>query len=326
MREERAILTVSNLNVVVDRESESHTAVHDLSLSVMRGQTLAVVGESGSGKTLLALSVMRLLPKDARITAGSIEFSGKSLLDLKEKEMRALRGSRIAMIFQDTGTSLDPLLPVGEQIGESIAMHHQLDRATCREQVLALMETVGIPDPLRRYRAYPHQLSGGIRQRVALAAALSCRPELLVADDPTSALDTTVQAQIVDLLSRLIRDLGMSVLLITHDLGVVASMADRVAVLYDGHVVEEGTSRQILLEPLHPYTRTLTAALMPNPTPPEHSRYSIMGFKSEDNTGQCPFVALCPHKTFLCREGIPPLAAFGDNRKVRCIGVEDPNG
>ncbi len=325
MREERAILSVSSLNIDLHRESESRTAVHDLSLSIMRGKTLAVVGESGSGKTLLALSILRLLPKEATITSGTIDFGGKSLLDIPEKEMRKVRGSRIAMIFQDTFASLDPLLPVGEQIGEPIAVHHKLDRATCREQVLALMETVGIPDPVRRYRAYPHQLSGGIRQRVALATALSCRPELLVADDPTSALDTTVQAQIVDLLSRLIRDLSMSVLLITHDLGVVASMADRVVVLYDGYIVEEGTPKQVLTAPLHPYTRTLTAAFMRDQKPKEHSRMSIMGFKSIDATGQCPFIALCPERTVLCEEGIPALISIGDNRKVRCTAVENPD-
>lgn len=327
MSEERAILSISNLSVTIDNESDSRIAVRELSLSVQRGRTLAVVGESGSGKTLLALAIMRLLPSAARVTGGSIQFMESSLLNLKEKEMRRIRGRRIAMIFQEPGASLNPLMTVGEQMGEAIALHQQLDRATCREQVLSLMETVGIPDPRRRFRAYPHQLSGGIRQRVVLASALSCRPELLVADEPTSALDTTVQAQIVDLLSRLIRDLGMGVLLITHDLGVVAAMADRVAVLYDGYVVEEGTAHQILLNPLHPYTRTLIASRSLTGEAPQYSRAFSTEFKGGDEgAGRCPFISLCPNKKSLCGDGTPNLVTLADDRKVRCLVVEGGHG
>jgi peptide/nickel transport system ATP-binding protein len=327
MSDERAVLSISDLSVAIDSETQAGTAVRELSLCVQRGQTLAVVGETGSGKTLLALSVMRLLPSAARITGGSIRFMDTSLLDLPEKEMQHIRGRRIAMIFQEPGASLNPLIPVGEQIGEAIRLHQQLDRAACRAQVLSLMEIVGIPDPKRRYRAYPHQLSGGIRQRVVLAGALSCRPDLLVADDPTSALDTTVQAQIVDLLSRLIRDLGMSLLLITHDLGVVAAMADRVAVLYNGYVVEEGSAAQILRDPLHPYTRILTAARTLTGEVPFYNR--MLTFDSKENqkgAGRCPFITMCPNKKSICGEQMPGLATLSDRRKVRCIALEDDSG
>jgi oligopeptide/dipeptide ABC transporter ATP-binding protein len=231
------------------------------------------------------------------------------------------------MIFQEPSTSLNPLMPVGEQVGEGIRLHQQLDKRSVREQVLTLMETVGIPDPRRRYRSYPHQLSGGIRQRVVVATALSCRPDLLLADEPTSALDTTVQAQIVDLLSRLIRDLGMSVLLITHDLGVVAALADKVVVLLGGHAVEEGTTSQILSEPLHPYTQSLLAARVLSGRISRPSRVSVTDFTSApDGTPKCPFIALCPNKKEVCRDTTPRLVDIGQGRKVRCLAVEPSDG
>lgn len=327
MSSDRAVLSISELSVAIDRGDETDIAVREVSLCVMRGQTLAVVGETGSGKTLLALAVMRLLPPAARITGGAVRFMDISLLDLPEKEMRHVRGRRIAMTFQEPGAALNPLVPVGEQIGEAIRLHQKLDRAACRAQVLSLMEIVGIPDPERRYRAYSHQLSGGIRQRVILAGALSCRPDLLVADDPTSALDTTVQAQIVDLLSRLIRDLGMSLLLITHDLGVVAAMADRVAVLYNGYVVEEGSAAQILRDPLHPYTRILVASRTLTGEVPRYNRmFTLDSTENPKGPGRCPFITLCPHKKSICGAEMPGLVTLSNNRKVRCVALEDGRG
>ena len=315
-----AILSVSDLSVTLESDADTIFAISGLSFSMRRGQTLAVVGESGSGKTLLALAVMRLLPPSAKIISGEIRLGKRNLLRLPEKEMRHLRGNRVSMIFQEPSFALNPLVPVGEQIGEAIRIHQGLDRRNVREQVLTLMETVGISDPSRRYRSYPHQLSGGLKQRVLLAAALSCRPDLLLADEPTSALDTTVQAQIVDLLSRLKRDLGMSLMLITHDLGVVASLADRVIVLYDGHLVEEGDTTQILKDPLHPYTKNLLAArALTEDT--QFSRFFTMEFTREPRNGQnhCPFIALCPNRKPVCAEKTPGLVPLKDGRKVRCV-------
>ncbi len=311
------ILTVSNLSVIIKDDTADHTAVADLSFEIQRGQTLALVGESGSGKTLTALSVLRLLPPAASIVNGSIVFDETDLLLLPRQRMQRIRGNRIAMIFQEPATSLNPLMTVGEQIGEALRIHQRLDRRSTREQVLMLMETVGIPDPRRRYRSYPHQLSGGIRQRVVVATALSCRPDLLLADEPTSALDTTVQAQIVDLLSRLIRDLGMSVLLITHDLGVVAALADRVVVLFDGQSVEEGTARDILTEPLHPYTRSLLFAR--SLTAVSSGRFSSIPPGDTAGPVQCPFIDQCQNSIEACRRGSPELIRVKSDHKVRCF-------
>lgn len=325
MSQSHPILSISDLTVVIEDEGGSRTAIDRLGLEVERGQTVAVVGESGSGKSLAALSVLRLLPSPpARIVSGSVIFDGQNLLALPEKEMRRLRGSRISMIFQEPSTSLNPLMHVGDQIGEAIRLHKQLDRRSVREQVLSLMETVGIPDPVRRYKSYPHQLSGGIRQRVMVAAALSCRPDLLLADEPTSALDTTVQAQIVDLLSRLIRDLGMSVLLITHDLGVVAAMADRVVVLFSGQVVEEGSARQILSDPLHPYTESLIASRTLSEDSIRFSRFHALetAFPEKANGDRCPFVSLCSAKEERCGDTRPELVEMEGGRKVRCLATE----
>ncbi len=315
-----AILSVSNLTVSLQSESDTIYAISDLSFEMRRGQTLAMVGESGSGKTLLALAIMRLLPQNASVLGGEITFGKRNLLALSETEMQHLRGNRISMIFQEPSSALNPLMQVGEQIGEAIRLHQGLDKRNVREQVLTLMETVGISDPSRRYRSYPHQLSGGLKQRVLLAAALSCRPDLLLADEPTSALDTTVQAQIADLLSRLKRDLGMSLMLITHDLGVVASLSDRVIVLYDGHLVEEGETKQILKAPVHPYTKNLLEARALTKSA-LFSRFFTMEFGREKRTGQsrCPFIALCPNKKPICGEETPGLVDLKDGRKVRCV-------
>lgn len=326
MSQDTPILTVENLTVEIKDSSGRRLAVDDLSFELYRGQTLAIVGESGSGKSLTALSMLKLLPTPpARVTQGSVIFNGRDLLQIPDREMRRIRGSRIAMIFQEPTTSLDPLMPVGQQIGEAIRVHHRLDRTTTREQVLALMETVGIPDPKRRYRSYPHQLSGGIRQRVIIAAALSCRPDILLADEPTSALDTTVQAQIVDLLSRLISDLGMSVVLIAHDLGVVSALADKVIVLLRGRVMEAGTVQQILKDPLHPYTQALLAARpLTKDTTPDARFVANDEYKIFKNSGQisCPFTSVCGLKSGLCDEKDPRLVDIGEGRKVRCAVVE----
>jgi oligopeptide/dipeptide ABC transporter ATP-binding protein len=319
------ILRVRDLHVVVDGPSGPRPALEGLSFDVNRGETLALLGESGSGKTLCALAVMRLLPRSARLTSGSVEFEGKQLLSMGDKELQALRGNRLAMIFQEPSTSLNPLMAVGKQIGETIRLHQGIDRRNTKEQVLALMEIVGVPDPVRRYQALPSQLSGGVRQRVVIAMALACRPSLVLADEPTSALDATVQMQILDLLARLIRDLGMSVLLVSHDLGVVASLASRAVVLHRGLVIEEGSVRSVLRDPLHPFTRALVSVrplVRGAPLPFSIAREEPGPIIADRRL--CPFRESCELVEKRCRAETPGLVELGDGRKVRCLAWEIP--
>ncbi|MDJ0763475.1 MAG: ABC transporter ATP-binding protein [Myxococcota bacterium] len=323
-------LSVRNLSIALDNGTSPRDAIQGMSFDVPRGKTVALVGETGSGKTLTALGIMGILPTPpARVTQGSIRFENRDLLTLSDREMRKLRGNRIAMIFQEPVTSLNPVIPVGKQMDEAIRVHQRLGKKNARHQVLALMEMVGIPDPERRYRAFPHQLSGGIRQRVVIAMALACRPDLLLADEPTSALDTTVQAQIVDLLSRLIRDMGMSVLLITHDLGVVAAMADRVIVMHTGRIMEEGTVRQILKDPLHPCTKTL---LVPGQSTPPNIPASrliatpISHAASQSDQEGCLFASICQRGDERCHKSNIGLVDIGEGRKIRCLALDNRNG
>ncbi len=315
------ILSISDLKVALSTDEGEIVAIEDLSFDVLRGETVALVGESGSGKTLAALSTMRLLPPEARIVHGSIVFQGRDVLTLSENEMRKLRGDRMTMIFQEPSTSLNPLMQVGKQLAESLRIHQGQSRRAARDQVLALMELVGIPDPIRRYKSYPHQLSGGIRQRLIVAMALICRPDLVIADEPTSALDTTVQAQLVDLLSKLIRDLGMSVVLITHDLGVVAALADKVIVVHSGRILEEGSKRDVLTDPLHPYTRALLTA-RPLIRSGEHPQIGLSADPAQPRPGRifgsCPFAELCPRRAADCTREPPRLVRLGPRRRVRC--------
>ena len=250
-------LSVRDLVVEVAGRGGPRVVIDGLSLDVPRGRAVALVGESGSGKTLTALAVLGLLPRAARVKGGAVLFDGEDVLAAGEERLRALRGDRIGMVFQEPRAALNPLMQVGPQIGEVLQVKKGLGSSLVREQVLSLMEMVGIADPPRSYATYPHQLSSGVLQRVLIATALACRPDLVIADEPTSALDATVQVQILDLLARLRQDLRMSMLLITHNLGVVAALADTVAVLHGGRVIEAGDVRDILGKPQHPYTRTL---------------------------------------------------------------------
>lgn len=320
-KDSKPIFSIRNLRVVLRADEGERVAIEDFSFDLFRGETVALVGESGSGKTLSALCAMRLLPPDARIVRGEIFFQGRDVLSLSENEMRKLRGDRMAMIFQEPSTSLNPLMQVGNQLAEPLRIHQGQSKSAARDQALALMELVGIPDPVRRYKSYPHQLSGGIRQRLIVAMALTCRPDLLIADEPTSALDTTVQAQLVDLLSKLIRDLGMSVVLITHDLGVVAALADRVIVVHSGRILEEGSKREVLTDPLHPYTRSLLTA-RPLFRSGEHPQIGLVTDQAQLRAGRifatCPFAELCPHCFGDCREHDPDLVEVAPDRRVRC--------
>ena len=237
------------------------TAVDNVSLQIAAGETLGVVGESGSGKSVTALAILRLLQPPGRVTAGRIIFEGRDLLTLGEREMREVRGARISLIFQEPMTALNPVMRVGDQIAEALTVHRMAGRADGRRRAIELLEAVKIPDAARRVRDYPHQLSGGMRQRVMIAIALACRPPLIIADEPTTALDVTIQAQVLDLMRELKARFNLALLLITHDFGVIAEMADRVAVMYKGRVVEEGPVRRVLRQPEHDYTRTLLAAV-----------------------------------------------------------------
>jgi peptide/nickel transport system ATP-binding protein len=257
MADPKPLLDVQHLSVTFGGPTP---AVDDVSFSISQGETLGLVGESGSGKSVTAFSILRLLQPPGRIAGGRVIFEGLDLLTLGEREMREVRGARISLIFQEPMTALNPVMRVGDQIAEALTVHGA-DAREARTRAVELLEAVRIADPARRVRDYPHQLSGGMRQRVMIAIALACRPPLIIADEPTTALDVTIQAQVLELLRELKERFGLALLLITHDFGVIAEMADRVAVMYRGRLVEEGAVRQILRAPEHEYTRSLLAAV-----------------------------------------------------------------
>jgi len=252
------LLDVQHLSVTFGGPSP---AVDDVSFQISAGETLGLVGESGSGKSVTAFSVLRLLQPPGRITGGAVMFQGRDLLTLSESAMREVRGAGISLIFQEPMTALNPVMRVGDQIAEALLVHGKATRAEARERAIGLLDAVKIPDAARRVRDYPHQLSGGMRQRVMIAIALACRPPLVIADEPTTALDVTIQAQVLELLRELKARYNLAILLITHDFGVIAEMADRVAVMFNGRIVEQGAVRDILRHPAHEYTRSLLAAV-----------------------------------------------------------------
>ncbi|MFM8559324.1 MAG: ABC transporter ATP-binding protein [bacterium] len=300
-------------------------AVDGVSYALAPGETLAVVGESGSGKSVTSLSIQRLVPDPpGRIVGGSIRFKGRELLTLSDSEMRAVRGKEISMIFQEPMTSLNPVHTCGDQIAEVVRLHEGLDRAAARERAIEMLRLVGIPAPEVRVDEFPHQMSGGMLQRVMIALALACRPALLIADEPTTALDVTIQAQILELLQRLRRELGMAVLLITHDLGVVAETADRVSVMYAGQVVEYSTVRETFRTPRHPYTAGLLASL---PKLGEESdRLRVIPGQVPDPArfpSGCRFHPRCPVALDRCRREAPELRDLGNGHLVRCFRSEE---
>jgi oligopeptide/dipeptide ABC transporter ATP-binding protein len=262
MGDNGTLLSVEGLSTCFFVEDGLAKAVQNVSFSVKKGKTFALVGESGCGKSVTALSIMRLVPRPpGEIVSGSIFLRGRNLLELNEKQMRSVRGNRIAMIFQEPMTSLNPVFTVGNQIIEAIRLHQKKNASQARADAIETLRKVGIADPQRRIDEYPHQMSGGMRQRVMIAMAVSCRPQLLIADEPTTALDVTIQAQILDLLDELQQQVGMSILLITHDLGIVAERADEVAVMYASRIVEQAQAKNLFEEPLHPYTKGLLKSL-----------------------------------------------------------------
>jgi oligopeptide/dipeptide ABC transporter ATP-binding protein len=319
------VLKVKNLSIAFDVERGVLPAVSDLSFSVGKGEIVAIVGESGCGKSVTCMALARLLPEPpARFAAGSIELVGKSVLELNSKELRELRRDNISYIFQEPSASLNPVFKVGDQIAEAIELRS--DGADVREEVVELMRRVGIPAPEQRSNSYPHEMSGGMQQRVMIAMALAGKPDLLVADEPTTALDVTIQAQILDLL-REIRDTSdMSIILVTHNLGIVADMADRVVVMYAGHTVESGKTRDVIDNPLHPYTKALLAAV-PKLGNPAKTLNTIPGAipSIENYTKGCRFFGRCAlaafktaDETILCENNLPEWRETIKGRFCRC--------
>jgi len=297
-------------------------AVDRLSFDLMPGETLGLVGESGCGKSVTSLSIMRLLRAPGRVAGGSIEFDGQDLLALPEKAMRAIRGNQISMIFQEPMTSLNPVFTVGRQISESLMLHQGLSRREAMAQAESLLELVQISDPARRVREYPYQLSGGMRQRAMIAMALACQPKVLIADEPTTALDVTIQAQILHLLREIQQRLGTSIVLITHDLGVVAQMCQRVIVMYAGRKVEEGSVDDILDRAQHPYTQALIRSLPDFADGQDHTARlaelpGIVPVMTPESRG-CAFAARCPEVQPRCSEQAPPAADAGSRHRVWC--------
>ena len=314
------LLAVDDLVTTFSTEEGLVTPVDGVSFTVERGETVGVVGESGCGKSVTSLSILRLVPSPpGRIAQGRILFEGQDLLTLSEREMRALRGRDIAMIFQEPMTSLNPVFTCGDQILEALRRHQKVSATEARDQALELLHLVGIPLPEQRLGAYPHQLSGGMRQRIMIAMALCCHPRLLIADEPTTALDVTIQAQILDLLRHLKKQLSMAVLLITHDLGVVAETAERVVVMYAGKVVEEAPVRTLFHAPRHPYTEGLLRSI-PRLDERRESLPVIEGMVPNllDLPSGCRFHPRCPRAERRCREEAPALRSFGEGHRVAC--------
>ena len=302
-------------------------AVEDVSFDVDAGEILAIVGESGSGKSVTSLSIMGLLGEPGHVASGEVKFEGKDLVGLSEKDYRQLRGNDMAMIFQEPMTSLNPVYRIGNQIVEAIRTHEKVGKKEARERAIDLLRKVGIPSPEKRIDDYPHQMSGGMRQRVMIAMALSCNPKLLIADEPTTALDVTIQAQILDLLRRLRDDTGMAVLLITHDLGVVSETADRVVVMYCGQVVEEAEVRTLFDHPMHPYTLGLLKSIPRLEDDDSKRLYMIKGMVPNplEMPPGCHFSDRCDSCMDICREKIPNLVDI-DGHKVRCFLYENADG
>lgn len=315
------LLSIKNLKTYFFTDAGIVKAVDDVSISIPRGKTVAVVGESGSGKSVMASSIMQLIPQPpGKIVAGEILFNSEDLLQKSEGEMRSIRGDRISMIFQEPMTSLNPVFKIGEQITEAIELHQKVGDKEAQSRAMELLRLVGIPGAKERMKDYPHQLSGGMRQRVMIAMALACNPELLIADEPTTALDVTIQAQILDLMRRLQQELGMAILLITHDLGVVAEMADDVVVMYAGQVVEYSDVKTIFSSPQHPYTRGLMQSI-PRVDIRQDRLYVIEGVvpNPTDFPQGCRFAPRCPQASKECTQGVPDLEEVCGSHVVRCI-------
>lgn len=320
--ESKSIIEVKNLSVEFTSDDSVVYAVNGVDILIEEGETLGLVGETGAGKTTIARAILGIVPKpQGRVTQGEIIFEGENILELPEREMRKLRGNKIAMIFQDPMTALNPIERIGDQIEEAIALHNEISKPEAIERAMQMLETVGIPR--ERYFEFPHQFSGGMKQRVVIAMALACNPKLLLADEPTTALDVTIQAQVLKMMSELKEQFKTAVLMITHDLGVVASICQKVAIIYAGEIVEYGTLRQIFKNPMHPYTRGLFASL-PKLDSTERRLKPIKGMMPDPTnlSPGCKFAERCEFATDECRKAAPPVIIPEDGHQVRCILAE----
>jgi oligopeptide/dipeptide ABC transporter ATP-binding protein len=318
---ETPLLAVEDLRVRFKTQRGLVHAVNGISFDVRPGETLGLVGESGCGKSVTALTTMGILPRAARIASGSIRLDGRELLGLSERQWRRVRGKEIAMIFQDPMTSLNPVLTVGAQLREAIEEHLDLDRKAATRRAVELLEQVGIPSPADRLRNYPHQFSGGMRQRVMIAIALACEPKVLIADEPTTALDVTIQAQILDLLRDLVADRGTSLVLITHDLGVVAGMCERVKVMYAGTLIEEGSASELFAAPRHPYTLGLLQSVPRLDAGRKQPLRPIPGAPRNmlSEPVSCPFAPRCRNRIDRCDAELPQLERLDTGQRAACF-------
>jgi len=313
------LLEINDLHTFFFTEAGVVKAVNGVSVEAERGRTIGLVGESGSGKTITALSALRVIPRPGRIVSGTIRFDGEDILAKREEEMRKLRGPKMAMVFQDPTTSLNPVYTVGKQLTDIITLHKNLAKSEAKEKASRLLEVVGIPEPKKRLNAYPHELSGGMKQRVAIARALSCEPELLFADEPTTNLDVTIQAQVLDLLRQLQKEFKMTLVMITHDMGIIAYMTERVSVLYAGKVVEVADTATIFNKPRHPYTEALLKAV---PSVAQTRKLEVIPGNIpnliEPPSG-CVFHPRCKHMRDICSEEVPPLERVEEGHCVACL-------
>ena len=318
------LLDIVDLTVSFRTEQGRLRAVKNVDLQVNPGQTLAIVGESGSGKSVTSLAIMQLLGEAGRIDSGSINFAGDDIAKFSESQMQAIRGDRISMIFQEPMTSLNPVIQVGKQVAEPLVLHRGLSWRDALDSAEELLHKVAIPDPRARLKEYPHQLSGGMRQRIMIAMALACNPKLIIADEPTTALDVTVQAQILALLKQLTHETGAALILITHDLGVVARYADRVSVMYGGRIMEAASARDLYKTPLHPYTQGLMSSIPSLDGDVTQELATIEGQPPDlaDPPPGCPFAPRCAHAEQACVSAPPPLQNIRTGHAWACIGYE----
>jgi oligopeptide/dipeptide ABC transporter ATP-binding protein len=316
-----SLLSVEDLRVEFWTRRGTVHAVNGISFDIAAGETLGIVGESGCGKSVTSLAILGILPRAGRVTGGHALFEGRDLIGRPDRELREIRGRDIAMIFQDPMTSLNPVLTIGRQIRESIETHFDLDRKAAEARVVELLEQVGIPEAKRRARDYPHQFSGGMRQRAMIAMALACEPKLLIADEPTTALDVTIQAQILDLLRALVAERDTALIMITHDLGVVAGMCERVNVMYGGMVMESGSAEDVFGSPRHPYTLGLLQSVPRLDTPRGRKLQPIEGAPRDmlRAPSACPFAPRCAYEVEQSREEVPPLLEIAPGHKVACF-------
>lgn len=317
------LLEINDLHTFFFTEAGVVKAVNGVSLQVEKGRTIGLVGESGSGKTVTALSALRVVPRPGRIVSGTIQFDGEDILAKSEEDMRKFRGPRMAIVFQDPTTSLNPVYTVGKQLTDIITLHKHITKSEAEEKASRLLDVVGIPEPRKRLKAYPHELSGGMKQRVAIARALSCEPELLFADEPTTNLDVTIQAQVLDLLKQLQKEFKMTLVMITHDMGIIAYMTERVSVLYAGKVMEVADTTTIFSSPKHPYTEALLKAV---PSVAQTRRLEVIPGNIPNLIAPpsgCVFHPRCKHMRDICSKVVPPLETVEEGHCVACLRWKD---